>query len=323
MLPRVAPSAHAATLTQLPDGRVAAAWFAGSVEGAEDVAVWFSTLEREGWRPPIPIANRESTAGGTFAYVRKIGNPVLDSQGGRLRLWYVSVAVGGWAGSSINYSESPDNGENWTKPVKLPTSPFANISTLVRTPPVPLADGGLGLPVYHEFITKHGEWLRLSPEGRIIDKVRLAHDGRTLQPAVVALDEHRALAALRDAGSGPGRVQIETTGDGGQSWQPGETPAIPNPNASVALLRLKSGRLLLAGNPQNGREALLLWISADEGKTWQASRTVESADDGSAEFSYPALLLGRDGRIHLAYTWRREGIKHASFSEAWLDGAQP
>ena len=44
MLPTAAPSAHAATLAELPDGRLAAAWFAGTREGAADVAVWFATL---------------------------------------------------------------------------------------------------------------------------------------------------------------------------------------------------------------------------------------------------------------------------------------
>ena len=110
---------------------------------------------------------------------------------------------------------------------------------------------------------------------------------------------------------------------GGQHWQAGEALPVRNPNSSVALIRLASGRLLLAGNPENSREAMLLWLSADNGKTWQPSRTVETAPDGGAEFSYPALLLGRDGRIHLAYTWRRQGIKYATFSEAWLDGATP
>lgn len=49
------------------------------------------------------------------------------------------------------------------------------------------------------------------------------------------------------------------------------------------------------------------------------------SDIGEARFlpALMALLLGRDGRIHLAYTWRRQGIKYATFSEAWLDGAAP
>ena len=322
-LPRAAESAHAASLAQLPDGRIAAAWFAGSKEGADDVAIWFSLRDKDGWRTAQPIANRESTAGGTFAHVRKIGNPVLFVEGTWLHLWYVSVAVGGWAGSSINHSVSTDAGATWFKPTKLQTSPFASISTLVRTQPIPLADGGLGLPVYHEFIAKHGEWLRLSATGQILDKTRMSHEVRTLQPALAVLDEQHALAVLRDAGPGPGKVRVTSTQDAGQTWQAGAALPIPNPNSSVALLRLKSGRLLLAGNPQNGREAILLWVSADEGKTWQASRTVETAPDGGAEFSYPALLLDRDGLIHIAYTWRRQGIKHAAFSEAWLDEVKP
>jgi predicted neuraminidase len=323
MLPKTAESAHAASLVQLADGRIAAAWFAGSREGAADVAIWYSTLGTDGWSKPIPIANRESTAGGLFARVRKVGNPVLYAEGSWLHLWYVTVSLGGWAGSAIAHSQSTDGGETWTKPTKLQTSPFLNISTLVRTPPLPLADGGLGLPVYHEFLAKHGEWLRLSATGQILDKVRMPHERKTLQPAAVALDEQRAFAVLRDSGPGKGNVQASSTRNGGLTWEAAEQLPMANPNASVALLRLKSGRLLLAGNPAQGREALLLWISADEGKTWQPSRSIESADDGAAEFSYPALLLGRDGRIHLAYTWRRQSIKYAAFSEAWLNGEQP
>jgi predicted neuraminidase len=322
-LPRAAASAHAASLTQLPDGRIAAAWFAGTREGADDVAIWFSVQDKNGWSTARAIADRQSTAGGTFASVRKIGNPVLYAEGSWLHLWYVSVSIGGWAGSSINHSLSNDGGVSWSKPSKLQTSPFANISTLVRSPPVALADGGLGLPVYHEFIAKHGEWLRLSATGQIVDKVRMAHPVRTLQPTLAVLDPQRALALLRDAGAGPGRVQTSRSSDAGLTWQAGAALPVPNPNSSIALLRLRSGRLLMAGNPPNGREAMLLWISSDEGATWTPGKTIESAPDSGAEFSYPALLLARDGRIHLAYTWRRQGIKHAAFSEAWLDQEAP
>jgi predicted neuraminidase len=325
--PQAAASAHAATLTTLPDGRLAAAWFAGSREGAADVTIWLSRLDKQGWSKPQALANRESTAGAVFTNIRKLGNPVLFTDGQRVHLWFVSVALGGWAGSSINHMVSDDSGETWSKPTKLVTSPFLNISTLVRTPPLPLADGGYGLPAYHEFVAKHGEWLRLDRDGRVIDKTRMAHPVRSLQPAVVALDEKRALALLRDAGPGPGRIRVATSNDAGLTWETGgaagEDLPLPNPNASVALLRLASGRLLLAGNGDDGRTHLHLWLSADEGKSWTLARTAESAPDGGAEFSYPALLLGADGRIHLAYTWRRQGIKHASFSEAWLDGGQP
>jgi len=323
MLPKAAEWAQAASLIQLPDGRLAAAWLAGSESGAEDNGIWFSTLGKGGWRKPLPIANRESTAGGTFAHVRRVGNPVLYAEGSWLHLWYVSMGIGGESSSALNHSFSTDGGKSWMKPSRLQTSPFANISTLTSAPPLPLADGGLGLPIHHEFIAMQGEWLRLSPTGTILDKVRLTHDHPTLQPSVVALDEQRALAVLRDAGSAPGQVQLARTGNGGLLWQASEALPAANPNSPVALLRLRSGRLLLAGNPASGRGTLSLWLSPDEGKTWQPGRIVETAADGGADFTHPSLLLGRDGRVHLAYTWRGQGIKHAAFSEAWLDGGQP
>jgi predicted neuraminidase len=309
-------TAAAPNLTELPDGRIAAAWLAGP---ADAMTVHFSVRDRGGWRSPAPIATPESTAGGTFARIGTLGNPVLHAEGSWLHLWYASSTLG----SSINHSVSTDGGKSWSKPARLPTSPLANFGGAVRTAPVPLADGGLGLPISHDFIGQHGEWLRLSPTGQILDKARLPATDATLQPAVAALDEQRALAVLRDAGPAPGSVRVATTDNGGQRWQIGDALAMANPNASVALLRLKSGRLLLAGNPTGGRQALLLWLSTDQGKTWQEARTVETAPDGAADYGNPALLLGRDGRIHLAYDWRRQGIKHVVFSEAWLDGGQP
>ena len=323
MLPTAAPSAHAATLAELPDGRLAAAWFAGTREGAADVAVWFATLDAGVWSTPQAIATREGTAAATLAYVRKIGNPVLYAEGDRLHLWFVSVAIGGWAGSMLNHSVSGDGGRTWAPPVRLQTSPFLNISTLVRAPPLPLADGGLGLPVYHEFIAKYGEWLRLAADGRIVDKGRMALDRRALQPAVAALDERHALAILRDGGPAPGRIRSATSDDGGRQWTAASALPLPNPNASVAMLRLHGGHLLIAGNGASNRNELLLWISDDAGKNWRPAPTVESVADAEAEFSYPALLQARDGRIHLAYTWRRQGIKHAVFNESWLDGGRP
>ena len=322
-LPKVAEWADAVSLAQLPDGRLAAAWLAGSESGAEDAGIWYSTLSKENWSKPQLIANRESTAGGTFAHVRGIGHPVLYVEGSWLHLWYASTGFGGAASSVLNHSVSTDAGKSWLKPSRLQTSPLANLSTQVQTPPLALADGGLGLPLSHDFIAGYGEWLRLSPTGQIVDKVRLPLAARSLQPAIVAQDEQHALALLRDASPGSGQVQVATTAQGGLRWTAGEALTVPNPNSAIAQLRLKSGRLLLASNPSPGREALQLWLSADLGKTWQASRTVEAAADGAAEFTNPAFFLGRDGRIHLAYTWRRQGIKHAVFSEAWLDGAQP
>lgn len=322
LLPVAAPSAHAASLAQLPDGTLVAAWFAGSSEGAEDVAIYLSRRLSTGWSAPEAIATRAGTARELRRHLRKLGNPVLHVDGsGRLHLFFVSVSLGGWAGGSINHKFSSDGGQTWSPAEKFTTSPFLNISTLVRTPPLPLSDGGLGLPAYHEFLAKHGEWLRLGADGRLLDKVRLPQERAALQPAVIPLDEQRALALLRDAGPGQSQVLAARSQDGGQTWQAAPALPIPHANASVALLRLDDGSLLLAGNPAQGRDSLLLYLSRDQGQNWQALGAVESGTDKTdktTEFSYPSLLQDRAGQIHLAYTWRRQGIRHVTLNRAWL-----
>lgn len=319
-LPRVAPSAHAVNLLALANGDVLASWFAGSKEGAPDVAIYLARWHAAGtghhgglWSEPRAVATRAATQAATGRYVRKLGNAVLGQDPeGRLHLWFVSVAFGGWAGSSINQQVSDDEGRTWTPAQRLVTSPFLNISTLVRTPPLwPELGGGAGLPVYHEFIAKHGEWLRLDDDGHVLDKARLPQPRRALQPAVAALDDGDLLALLRDAGPGPGRVLAATSADGGASWRPAEPLPVANPNAAVALLRLADGRLLLACNPiAGGRNRLALWLSEDQGDNWYEARVLEESNDGEDEFSYPALAQDRAGRVHVAYTWKRETIRH-------------
>lgn len=323
MLPAAGAVAGAPSLAQLADGRIAAAWVAGSNETATDLAIHFSLLGSDGWSEPRLIANRESAAGGLFAHIRRVGRPQLYAEGTWLHLWYAAIGIGGSANVALVHSVSTNGGRNWSPPTRLPTSPLAGYGTVPAGPPLPLADGGLALPLRHELFAGHGEWLRLSANGHSLDKARLAHPRRTPQPAVVSLDARRALALLRDAGPPPGWVRAVASDDGDAHWQAAPDPGPANPDTPLAALRLSSGRLLLAGNPASGRATLMLWLSADAGQSWRAVRTVETAADADANFSAPALLLGRDGRIHLAYAWRGRGIRYASFSEAWLDGRGP
>jgi predicted neuraminidase len=246
---------------------------------------------------------------------------MLHSEGSWLHLWYVSHD--GLAGASLNHSVSTNSGQTWSKPAKLPLAPLAAGKLLPGSPPVALADGGLGLPLSRSALGERSEWLRLSATGKILAKQRLPQSAASLQPALVILDVQHALAFLRDGGTTPGKVRLAGTANGGESWQAAAPLSIANNNTPLAALRLPSGRLLLAGNPESGRASLRLWLSADSGSNWQPSRVIEEAADGAADFSQPALLLGRDGRIHLAYRWRQQGIRLLSFNEAWMDGGAP
>ncbi|HQR03265.1 MAG: exo-alpha-sialidase [Proteobacteria bacterium] len=318
LIPNPAASAHAVTLAPLGPDRIAAAWFAGSREGAEDVAIVLSRYDGRQWEDPVSIITRERVQHDTRRLVRKLGNPLLwTAPDGALHLWFVSVSYGGWAGSALNHTVSRDEGRNWSRITRWITSPFWNLSTLVRAPPVPLANGELGLPVYHEFIAKRPEWLRLQGAATITDKLRLPAASQSLQPAIAALDTDHAIALLRDAGPQQ-RIRMSHSVDGGAHWSSAVATELPNPNAGIALLRLNDGRLLLAYNPStSGRSSLALALSVDAGNSWSAPRIVDQGEPQD-EFSYPALLQDESGVIHLAYTWKRERIKHLRFYPDWL-----
>ena len=48
---------HASNLCRLQNGSFLAAWFAGSREGADDVAIWLSENRGKGWSRPRLVAH--------------------------------------------------------------------------------------------------------------------------------------------------------------------------------------------------------------------------------------------------------------------------
>ena len=318
MLPAAAPMAHGSSLTVLDDGRLAAAWYAGSRETAPDVRIWLALRDQGGWSAPRVAADPIEVASAIHATVQSLGNPVITAQGKRLHLWFVCITVGGWSGSSILHQFSEDDGQSWSQPIRLTTSAFFNLGTLTRNPAVALANGEFGLPVYHEFFDRRAEWLRIGSAGQVLAKVRMPGLSTSFQPAVAALDRDRAFAVQRSTHSRGDTIAASRTADGGATWQAAPLLPIANYDDALALLRLDSGRLLLAANPHRFRNFLQLFLSDDEGVSWRPSRIVEDDPDRYAEYSYPALAQTPDGLIHLLYTFQRATIAHAVFNEATL-----
>ena len=310
LLPKAGSSAHAVTLAQTGAGKLIAVWYSGSREGGKDVAIYCASYDQGVWSDPQVIIDRAGVERGTQRLIRKLGNPLLwRAPDNTLHLWFVSVSNGGWAGSAINHMESIDGGMRWSRIDRIITSPFWNLSTLVRNPPLALADGGIALPVYHEFLYKRPEWLRFDKNLMLIDKSRVPGSAGTLQPAVVSLSAHNALMLLRDAGPSH-RIQAARSENAGVDWHLDPPLFVDNSNSAIALIRLADGSLLLACNPQaSNRNRLALLRSVDAGHTWSMPHIVESGADAD-EFSYPALLQDEAGTIHLAYTWKRQAIKH-------------
>jgi predicted neuraminidase len=302
-------------------------WFGGTREGATDAAIYTAVYSpgAASWADEAVVATPGSVQRDVHRWVRKLGNPVaVRDRGNRLLLFFVSVTVGGWAGSSINVVTSEDNGVRWSGARRLITSPFLNLSTLVKGSALLYQDGRIGLPVYHEFIAKFGELLQLGADGEVLGKVRMSSGRTSLQPVIVPRTASEAVGFMRYAGKPPGRVLVSRTADGGRSWTPPVKTELPNPNAAVDALRLEDGSILMAFNDDaSERTHLSLARSRDDGRTWRIVhrfvRPAGAAAGEAAEFSYPRLLLARDGDLHLLYTVDKAEIRHVRFNRAWLE----
>ena len=318
------PSVHVASLCEMPDGKLCATWYGGSHEGARDVCIYGSTrgpAEGKSWSIPQALVSRASAAQELQRPIKKIGNAMVFADPvGKLRLIYVTVSIGGWSTSSLNLKTSRDGGRTWLPSRRLILSPFFNLSELVKNKACALSDGSWAVPIYHECLAKFPEilWINESPAGELAwSKTRLFGGRSALQPALVPLDSQNAIALCRDCSSMK-KIQLTRSTDAGQNWSHPQPIALPNPDSGLDALRLSDGRILLAFNDSStGRDKLRLALSADAGMTWSRCATLEA--ERGAEFSYPYLIQGRNGRIHLVYTWKRKSIKHAAFNVEWLN----
>ena len=140
----------------------------------------------------------------------------------------------------------------------------------------------------------------------------------SIQPALVRRTDGTVVAYMRE--NGPlKRVRVAESKDDGISWGPVGVTDLPNPGSGLDAARLASGHWLLVYNDTTkGRNQLAVSLSADEGRTWKWTRHLEKHDAGS--YHYPAVVQGRDGTIHVVYSYFVPGgrtMKHAAFNEAW------
>ncbi len=312
---------HAAAVHAMEEG-VQAYWYGGTREGAGDVRIYQARFTNDEWQTPVPVTDRLKVQTELQRYIRKVGNPVSYRwDDGTIWVFFVSVSVGGWAGSSINLMESSDQGKTWLPARRLVTSPFLNLSTLVRNPPVRYQDGTIGLPVYHEFLGKFAEILRINRSGEILGKMRLSSGTYALQPTIAVLSDTSAIALLRYAGDPPNRVMQLQTFDGGSTWTRPVKLDIPNPNSAVATLVHDGKVIAVLNNLADGRHNLSLAVLSSD--SWRVIHAIEDVDvvAGSHEyqFSYPAMTQDSAGLVHLLYTWNKRQIKHVTFNSAWLE----
>lgn len=331
---------HCPSVCVQRDGRVLCAWYAGSREGARDVGVWLSEAETaadEGgtgplaWTRPRVVVDRGQASRQLGRFVDKVGNSVLFTDAAdRVWLVFVTIAVGGWSGSSLNACLSPDGGRTWNPPHRLALSPFFNISELVRAAPAMLDGGGIALPAYHECIGKFPEMVWLEPRGDslVATKTRMTGGRTLLQPTIVPLADRTAIAFLRDQ-SDRRRVFLQHSSDAGESWSSPVPTLLANPHSSMAAIRLDDGRIMLALNDSStGRDRLSLVVSsvvppADSLDAWaregEWGRIATLDEEPNMLFAYPFMVRDDRGFFHLVYSWKMKRIRHVFFNEAWID----
>lgn len=325
-MPANTPSAHAASLLAMPKNHrcaLMAFWFAGQRESAPDVQIVQSCFERasQRWLPARFVVNRFDFGERLGHGLRRLGNPVawLDQEG-KVHLFVVATGWGGWAAGRILQVRQSDSGIDPTAPEFafpkiLPLSWLWNISYLVRGAPMPLADGGMILPVYFEIGIKYPVALRFDARGDFKGMTRINHLTHTLQPNLLALGETHWLALMRDNRI-DGHVAIAQTTNAGKNWQDVVQDELINPDTSVAALALAPDRLLLAHNSSQRSRQVLDLSESRNGVEWTFALNLARGDKNgeiAAEFSYPSMAWA-DGTLWVAYTENRTSIAWARFN---------
>ncbi len=324
---------HGSTILARADGTFLVAWFGGTREGHEDVAIWAADriagvpaseydhhrAPGDGWTAPRRIAKASD---------EPHWNPVLfalDDVGKELVLHFrVGRSIRRWR---PYFQRSHDGGQSWTvaRPLATHDRRFAQGRGAVRNKPIRLRSGdwlaGSSLERYRRwdaFFDRSpdgvGDW-RATP---LVPIERRREVGKgIIQPTLWESSAGRLHALFR---STAGRIYRSDSHDDGHGWSPARPIPLPNNNSGLDLVRLPSGVLALACNPVAGnwaaRTPLSILFSRDDGDSWtQAGSGRIDLETSPGEFSYPALIATADG-LALSYTWNRRRIAFASIPAA-------
>lgn len=297
------PSCHASTIVEAEDGRFLAAWFGGTREKAKDVAIWLSRHDGRRWFPPERVAQEPDTP---------CWNPVLyRREDGEILLFYkAGPSPDNWSGF---IKRSNDGGRKWSEAEILP----AGLLGPIKNKPIAGRQNEIIAGTSVESYNAWSCWTEVSRDG---GKTWSKH-GPIVFPGVpqgiiqptVWWTKNNKLRILARSTQRIGFICMAESPDGGHTWGPATTTALPNPNSGIDAVKLSDGRVLAVYNhTSRGRTPLNIAVSQNDGETWEMRLTLE---DQPGEYSYPAVIQSRSGDIHVTYTWKRERIKHVVIEE--------
>jgi predicted neuraminidase len=291
------PSCHAATIVEVAQNQFLAAWFGGTDEGANDVAIWGSHKVGDKWSVPFEIVREPQVP---------TWNPVLfTTKDGVLWLYYkVGKSPSQWTGARLS---SRDGGKTWSKPEHLPAGLYGPI----KNKPLLLQDGTIVSGTSVESYRAWASWVERSRDnGKNWTKhgpvVYPGEPFGTIQPTIVPI-KGKGLRMFVRTTKRIGKIAYADSTDGGVTWSELKPTALPNPDSGIDAVGLADGRIILIYNhTEKGRTPLNVAVSSD-GESWNNFLALET---NPGEYSYPAVIQARNGNLHFAYTFNRKQIKH-------------
>ena len=298
-------SCHASTVLPLDDGRVVAAWFAGTKESADDVDILTSVRSESGWSEPVRVSADRNIPH---------WNPVLFRRAdGKIMLFFkVGKKIPMWK----TYFSLSDNGVDWSEPAELVPGDISGGRGPVKNKPIRLRSGRVIAPASDERNTLWVCFVDISDDDcRTWKRMRTVPTKSLrgfyvpmIQPTLWQSEDGNVHMLTRTS---RGRIYRSDSSDEGETWCRAYRTKMPNNNSGIDLVLAGNGKIYLVCNPVKknwgGRSPLDLLVSEDGGETFNLLMRLEDREGG--EFSYPAITE-RDGVLHITYTYDREYIAY-------------
>ncbi len=342
------PSCHSASIVELKKGDLVTAFFGGTREGHPDVCIWVSRKPKGSseWTKPVLAADgifttatkvfREGSLIKADSTRKACYNPVLyEQEDGKLNLFFkIGNRVSDWTGF---LTLSSDGGKSWSKSFELPEGYLGPIKNKVVNLPggkmiAPSSTEGNGWKVHFEIAEEGGKKIHkvgplaaekalltqdMKPGAKAGNDIEGGDDSKqntiqAIQPSILKHKDGRLQILCRTRN---GKLATAWSSDQGETWTPLTLSNLPNNNSGTDAETLQDGRFALVYNPvatlpgeKKGPRTPLALALSNDGIDWKNVLTLE--DSPVNQYSYPSIIQGRDGRIHIVYTWRRERIKY-------------
>ena len=133
-----------------------------------------------------------------------------------------------------------------------------------------------------------------------------------IQPSILKLKDGRLQVLMRTHNA---RLATSFSSDGGDTWTPVTLSEVVNNQSGTDAVTLMDGRHVLIYNnfetlplTKKGVRTPCSIALSDDGLHWHHALTLE--DSPIDQYSYPAIIQGRDGTLHCIYTWRRQRVAY-------------